>query len=700
MLTTEATAIEAPPVVPSHNFITDVRTRLFLTSFTVLFFELICIRWIPAYIRYIGYFSNFILLSAFLGIGLGILISRRSWRLPPFPLMLAFLVIYVWRNKIEVRLNSTDVLYYGAGESIAKSEHYLVLPIVILLVTITMVPLARPLGPLLNALPRLQAYTIDIIGSMAGTAMFFAFAWFSAPPIVWFGALTLLLISLAGPRTIMLGALPILATLIIVVHLQSNTQWSPYYKLTVEPAAEGTGVIINVNNSGQQTATEIEYKESFYRRVYELFPAQEFENTLILGAGSGSDTAVALDYGVPHIDAVEIDPKILDLGKRLNPEHPYQDPRVTTYVNDGRAFMRNTDKRYDLISFALPDSLTLTSGFSNLRLESFLLTKEAIEDARDHLTDDGMVLLYNYYREPWLVDKIAAMMKDVFGQDPYVSTYGGWGRAAVLMAGPKVAELPAALNKPYAELAGRDETRVDVIGEGFYPTVDAPRPATDNWPFLYLKTPVFPKIYVGSLLLLAGIALIGVLIAMPRKALRRFDLHMFFLGAAFILLETKSIVAFGLLFGSTWMVNSLVFFAILTSVLVAILVSSRLQIRRPGILYALLAITLIVNFIVRPERLLFDTPILRYVVAAVMAFTPVFIANVVFARSFRDSETADIAFGSNLLGIMAGGTLEYFALLLGYRALLLIALGLYMFAALLGRYTPFGRVPITPSNSS
>jgi spermidine synthase len=241
----------------------------------------------------------------------------------------------------------------------------------------------------------------------------------------------------------MLGALPILATLLIVVHLQSNTQWSPYYKLTVEPAAQGTGVIINVNNSGQQTATEIEYKESFYRRVYELFPAQDFKNTLILGAGSGSDTAVALAAGVPHIDAVEIDPKILDLGKKLNPEKPYQDPRVNTYVNDGRAFMRNTDKRYDLIAFALPDSLTLTSGFSNLRLESFLLTKEAIVDAKKHLTDDGMVLLYNYYREPWLVDKIAAMMKDVFGQDPYVSTYGGWGRAAVLMAGPKMTQLPA-----------------------------------------------------------------------------------------------------------------------------------------------------------------------------------------------------------------------------------------------------------------
>ena len=672
-------------LAPPDAFVRSPPARLFLTAFTVLFFELLCIRWIPAYIRYIGYFSNFILLSAFLGIGLGILISRRpTWRLPPFPLMLAVLVFYVWQNKIEVRLNSTDVLYYGASESIASGEHYIVLPIVIVLVTVTIMTLARPLGPLLKAMPPLRAYTVDIAGSMAGTASFFLIAWFAAPPIVWFGALTVLLIALAGKRALLVGAVPMLAVLAVVVHLQRDTEWSPYYKLTVEPAAEGTGVIINVNNSGQQTATEHQYKESFYTRVFELFPGESFDRTLILGAGSGSDTAVALDAGVKHVDAVEIDPKILDLGRRLNPDRPYDDPRVTTHVNDGRAFLRNTDEKYDLIQFALPDSLTLTSGFANLRLESFLLTREAIEDARDRLTDDGLVVLYNYYREDWFIDKIAGMVKDVFGTDPYVSTYGGWGRAAVLMAGPRMSQLPREFDRPYAELPGRDQTRVDVIGEGYLPA-GSPKAATDNWPFLYLREPTFPRIYAGSLLLLGALALVGVLVAMPRAALRRFDWHMFFLGAAFILLETKSIVSFGLLFGSTWMVNSLVFFAILTSVLLAIRVSAKVRISRPEILYALLAAALVVNFVVRPERLLFDTPALRYLVAAVMAFTPVFIANVVFARSFRDTEAADIAFGSNLLGIMAGGTLEYLALLFGYRSLLMIALVLYLVAALFGR---------------
>ena len=78
MLTTEATTAEAPSAAPPRYFINDVQARLFLTSFTVLFFELICIRWIPAHIRYIGYFSNFILLASFLGIGLGILSAVAS----------------------------------------------------------------------------------------------------------------------------------------------------------------------------------------------------------------------------------------------------------------------------------------------------------------------------------------------------------------------------------------------------------------------------------------------------------------------------------------------------------------------------------------------------------------------------------------------------------------------------------------------
>ncbi|HEX6482552.1 MAG TPA: hypothetical protein VF043_27220, partial [Ktedonobacteraceae bacterium] len=169
----------------------------------------------------------------------------------------------------------------------------------------------------------------------------------------------------------------------------------------------------------------------------------------------------------------------------------------------------------------------------------------------------------------------------------------------------------------------------------------------------------------------------------PRRTLRRFDWHMFFLGVAFMLLEVKSLTTFSLLFGSTWLVNSLVFFAILSSVLLAILVNKRLKIRRIGVFYLLLFGVLVLNLLLPPEALLLSNPVVRYVLASVLAFAPVFLANIIFTNSFRDSETADIAFASNLLGIIVGGGMEYFSMLTGYNALLILVIVFYACAMIL-----------------
>jgi hypothetical protein len=204
--------------------------------------------------------------------------------------------------------------------------------------------------------------------------------------------------------------------------------------------------------------------------------------------------------------------------------------------------------------------------------------------------------------------------------------------------------------------------------------------ATDDWPFLYVEQPSLPWIYVSSLLLAALFALLAVVVAAPGRALRRFNWHFFWLGAAFMLLETRSLVTFSLLFGTTWLVNSLVFFAILSSVLLAIFVNARVRIRRIEWLYGLLFGMLVLNYLLPAERLLLGSPVLRYTIASIFAFAPIFLANVVFSSSFRDAEAADLAFASNLLGIMAGGMLEYTSLIFGYRFLLLPVILFYVAA--------------------
>ncbi|MFL5731852.1 MAG: spermidine synthase [Chloroflexia bacterium] len=665
-----------------------VVARIYLTSFTLLFFELLCIRWIPSYVRYLSYFTNFILMASFLGMGVGILAARRPrfW-FPPFPVMLALLVAVVMLNRFDLRISSTSVLYYGAGESqAAGAENFVVLPVIFALVAATFVPLARPLGVLFTQTNPLKAYTFDILGSLSGIAAFFAIAWFSLPPAVWFGMLAVLVVLTSGRWSAQPAGALTLAAVVAAFQMQLGAYWSPYYKIVLHPA-QPSGYIVDVNNAGgHQAMIPWQAKEPFYRRVYEIFGGQTFKHALILGAGSGSDVATALAYGVSDVTAVEIDPQIQALGARFHPDKPYSDPRVRVVIDDGREFLRNTGQKYDLIIFALPDSLTLTSSVANLRLESFLLTQNALASARKALTSDGVVVLYNYYREDWFIGKLAGMVNSAFGQAPLVSTYGGWGRAAVIMDGPRLGSLPAGQFGTYHESAATNSKELRVIGEGFYPPQqNAPSPATDDWPFIYLQDKSFPSLYIAGLVAALLISVVGVGLIAPRKTLRRFDWHMFFLGVAFALLEVKALITFALLFGSTWMVNSMVFFAILTGVLLAVLVNAKFKVRRIWVFYLLLFGMLALNFVVSPDSLLFENPALRYVAASFLAFAPVFLANVIFSNSFRDSELADVAFASNLLGIMVGGMLEYFSMVLGYHLLLLPIMVFYAAALVLSR---------------
>jgi SAM-dependent methyltransferase len=639
---------------------------------------LLLIRWIPANVRYIGFFSNFLLIASFLGIGLGILLGRNgaSPRLSPFAFILAGVVALVAHFQLNVQVRSSEEIFFGLAESRAADLNFLILPLVVGLVVALLATLALPLGPLLKSMWPLKAYAIDIIGSMGGIAAFAVMSWLGTDPVVWFvvafGLVAAVEIGRVRLRWAFINS-AVLAAVVVLVLMQArpNEIWSPYYR--IDFFFDSTGKQhLTVDGIPHQALHEIDDpKEEFYEQVYEWFPDRTFERVLVVGAGSGTDVAIALREGAQHVDAVEIDPAIMQVGIDRHPNRPYDDPRVARHINDGRAFLRTTppSTSYDMIIFALPDSLTLVSAQSALRLESFLFTEEAFEAVRDHLDpDDGIFVLYNYYRDPWLVDKIMSMLEATFGHEPLLRTYAA--HKATIAAGPLVGGLPG--GEPPAD--GVDA--LPAIGE------PAPVHATDDWPFLYLRTEFIPPHYLAAL----AIILIGALLAVGGAAkvtgttLRRFSPHFFVLGVAFLLLTTRSLVSFSLLFGTTWVVNAMAFFAILASVLLAIFVNARWPIRRPTPFYVLLFASIALAFFLPPESLLIDPPWLRYTLAAVVAFAPVFFANLVFSYSFRDTNSADMAFASNLLGAMVGGAIEYLALITGYGSLLIVVAVLYALA--------------------
>src|SRR5207247_5099563 len=188
-------------------------------------------------------------------------------------------------------IDSTQVLYYGiTDQQNAQSENFLVLPIIFGMVTLCFIPLSRSFGRLFSQLNPLTAYTYEIIGSLAGIATFSAMSYFSLPPLAWFSILSALLLLLSAKRTVLYVAVVLAVTLIDVGQLQAGAYWSPYYKILLHPAVPN-GYLVDVNSTGHQAMISWQYREPFYKEVYRIFGSGSFHHALILGAGTGSDTA-------------------------------------------------------------------------------------------------------------------------------------------------------------------------------------------------------------------------------------------------------------------------------------------------------------------------------------------------------------------------------------------------------------------------
>jgi hypothetical protein len=650
---------------PAAGTLLPPTAQLFGLSFLMLFVEMALIRWSGALVIYLSYFSNFVLLGSFLGIGIGFLRARARVNLFPWaPVGLALLILFVRVFPVEVIRTGYQIVFFGYGKFHASGPPtWVTLPVVFLAVAAVMAMIGEGVARAFIRFRPLDAYRLDIGGSIAGIAAFSLLSFLDAKPVVWALIVAVVMLLLYGRRVGLLQFAAVIAVVMLLwsESLSSGDIWSPYYRISV--TGSGGQYAIDVNGIPHQNIIPAAKLQRVYSQPYLDAPANPLGNVLIVGAGTGDDVANALRHGARHIDAVEIDPQLYQLGVKLNPDHPYRDPRVSVHINDGRAFLQQTRTRYDMILFALPDSLTLVAGQSSLRLESYLFTLQAVQAAKAHLNPgDGLFAMYNYYRTPWLRDRLANTLQVAFGHVPCVDDEG----FSLSMISDTVR--PSALH----------------CATTWHRPADVVPPATDDHPFVYLQGNSIPWLYriTLALILLTSILLVR-LAAGPYRRMSGY-LDLFFMGAAFMLLETKNIVQFALLFGTTWFVNALVTAGVLVAVLAAVEVSRHVRIRRPALLYAGLLAALAVTWVVPPSFLLTLSPLPRFVVAVVLAFAPIFGANMVFAQRFRDTGDSATAFGANLLGAILGGIGEYASLVIGYRWLLVFVAVLYALAFLTG----------------
>ena len=649
--------------------------RLVLLSFLVLFVELALIRWTGSNIVYLSFFTNFVLLGSFLGIGIGFLRARAAHNLFPYSaIALAFLVGFVLIAPVKIDRTGSDLIFFGEFTTTGFPT-WVTLPVMFLATAGALALLAEGLARQFILFEPLEAYRLDIGGSILGIIAFSALSFLGAPPVVWGLVVAACFLVLLPPNIRLLQAVAIVG-LVFMLGRESLTpgySWSPYYRIGLLDRGGGW-YELEVNGIPHQSILTMEVLEEehpIYRQPYER-SAVAPSRVLIIGAGNGNDVAMALAKGAEHVDAVEIDPDLQRLGSELHTARPYQDERVEVHITDGRAFLEQTDTTYDLILFALPDSLTLLAGQSSVRLESYLFTVEAIEAAREHLGPDGVFSMYNYYREDWLVDRLAGTLETAFDRAPCIDTFGGEIRKQAVLT------------------VGNSDASV-VCDEPWQPNADVVAPATDDHPFPYLRERGIPAFYLLTMaLVLAASAVLIRVVGGPLGPMRRY-LDLFFMGSAFLLLETKSVVQFALLFGTTWFVNALVFVGVLASVYVAIEVARRVRLPNPAALYGALVAAVLLAMLVPVEWLLGMPFAPRFATAVVLWFTPIFIANLVFAQRFRTVADSNVAFGANLLGAVLGGVIEYAALVSGYAALAILVALLYGAAFFFGRRLQWGQ---------
>jgi hypothetical protein len=633
---------------------------LFLASFIALYFELLIIRYVSSELRAFVTLKNLPLIASFFGIGLGIL-CWKGMRGPKSAFLLVSLALFTiirfgahlplpavgW--EYELLLAGNHSLWFSLAAYLAE------VLAVLWLIVLFFVVLGTLVGKHFQQESALAAYGVNLLGSLAGMLAFTLLSFLSTGPVVWL-ALGFALVSVFFWRKWL--HLTAFALLLVIVGIpQPNTYWSPYNRIDIIPVrTPGSSVtseyhlrynhmlyqtMVDLSSSAAQNQSDV-YRSiaDYFELPYRFVPAPH--NVLVVGAGTGNDVAAALRHGAEHVDAVEIDPGIMRLGRKLHPEQPYASRKVTAYVDDARAYFQKCHRKYDLIVFGFLDSSALLSSFSSLRLDNYVFTRESFEAARNLLTPDGTMILAFAVTRGYAADRLFATLTSAFGTEPQAVLTQTNVLGIVYIEGEGKFNL-AAKNTRDVSSELHASSRGAIL-------------ATDDWPFLYLEAKrIPPALYLAMMIFVASLWFwqSNTLQQQSPPGATQF----FMLGVGFLLLETRAVTQLSLLFGTTWLVVTVVVTAFLFMALLANAVAAKFAVNT-HICYGLVLTFILLGMALPYSRIAgFSIPA-KLAIAGLGAALPVFFSGMIFSSALKHCSIPSAALGVNLLGAVIGGVLE------------------------------------------
>jgi hypothetical protein len=677
-----------------------------LATFGILALELGIIRWSSGQVRILAYFSNVVLIAAFLGMGLGVALGRRRpglvhWTLPA---LLVVAVPFAFSGSLglmHMRFPDPVVHLWGA-EVVKPAPLEFVRALAVFLglfggITVVFLCAGGIVGELFPRLRPLRAYSADLAGSLVGIVGFTAATFLGATPAVWLllGGLPFALLSRRMASWAALAAVVALGWYSI-----DGAVFSAYNRLDLD--RHDGELRLSANRDVHQYLHDLsdrriaalppgsaERENAVHlRRIYGL-PYAMIDargRALVVGAGTGNDVRAALRAGFRSVYSVEIDGRILAIGRRLHPERPYDDPRVQPVVDDARAFFeRYRGAPFDVVCYGFLDSHAMLAAMSSLRLDNYVYTEEGIRAAWRHVAPGGLLSVsFSIFGGSWITERLYWTITAATGLQPVVvDNRIHYSRTFLVSRDP--AGVPLDRLGDLRALVPVDRTAATVP-----PSVVT---TSDDWPFLYIRPNVFPLGYVAVLAGILAIAMLGTRLVFGREAFgARFDPVMFLMGAAFLLIETRGVTTLSLLFGSTWLVNAAIFAGVLVMVLLANVFVQRVAPARFEPFFVLLFGSVLLLWAL-DRSLLNQLPLLtRGLIGGLVNGLPIGFAGVIVSMLLARSSNPTAALGSNLLGSVVGGCLEYLSMVLGLRMLALLALALY-----LGAFLAFRRGSVQPA---
>lgn len=663
--------------------------KLMLFGIIAIFSELAIVRTFSTTISGASYYANMLLLGTIFAYLLGFNKPGLAKYFPFIaPLLFIIYLVAVYFGQYNLVQTITDEFLWTSVASSVKQKTSLDIHLVVFCLMLSTIPFMFFIGAKVSNYFNIltdsrKAYLLLSLGCLFGGILFFIQNQF-APNLASMYVVLSILISLAifledikGRYKVMLAIILILLNSFVMTY-SIQYLWSPYQKISVVPTLSNDNYAVFSNDTYILSISAKPSKGFDIHQVPFESALKKTDEVLILGSGGGTaDVREALIRGSEHITAVEIDPTFVELGKAIDTYKTYYNDKVSLIIEDARNYLNNTDNTFDFIYFPFLDSQVTVTNSNRFRLDSFLFTREGLQQAYDKLNDDGVLFINFCSSTPWLKQRFFDVLLSI---DDNVRAYYKSNSCWMLYVVSKGREVSINRN-------AYDSDLTDYFKQ--IPPLTIP---TDDWPFLYNFSKTIPSDYLKLLIMtfLLFLALVSLVSPIKLSGLTGkssfINIYGFFSGAAFFFLQLRTISIYIPVFGATYKSQAIVIVATILASLIGSLLSYRFD-NKVNIAFVWLLLFLsLINIVL--SQYYFPPMATGSFILKLTHFTnylmPLLLSGYIYLHYLSELSSNEVINIQkyNLLGGVLGGILEPTVVYFGFSVSLFVAFGFYFLCSI------------------